>query len=94
LAESARAALGAYQGLLLPTTPCTAYSFDAGQSPNVAVFTTLGNVVGLPATAFPMGLSGDEMPLSVQALAWDDETSLGLARALAEPVGAPPSFRG
>jgi aspartyl-tRNA(Asn)/glutamyl-tRNA(Gln) amidotransferase subunit A len=57
-------------------------------------FTTLGNVVGLPATAFPIGLSADELPLSVQALAWDDETSLGLARALAEPVGAPPSFRG
>ena len=34
------------------------------------------------------------LPLSVQALAWDDETSLGLARALAEPVGAPPSYRG
>ncbi len=94
LAEAARAELGAYQGLLLPTTPCTAYSFDAGQSPIVALYTTLGNVVGLPATAFPMGLSADEMPLSVQALAWDDETSLGLARALAEPVGAPPSFRG
>jgi aspartyl-tRNA(Asn)/glutamyl-tRNA(Gln) amidotransferase subunit A len=94
LAEAARAALGAYQGLLLPTTPCTAYSFEAGQSPDVALFTTLGNVVGLPATAFPIGLSADELPLSVQALAWDDETSLGLARALAEPVGAPPSFRG
>ena len=94
LAEAARAALGAYQGLLLPTTPCTAYSFESGQSPDVALFTTLGNVVGLPATAFPMGLSGDELPLSVQALAWDDETSLGLARALAEPVGAPPSYRG
>ena len=94
LAEAARAALGAYQGLLLPTTPCTAYSFEAGQAPDVALFTTLGNVVGLPATAFPIGLSADELPLSVQALAWDDETSLGLARALAEPVGAPPSFRG
>ena len=94
LAEAARAALGAYQGVLMPTTPCTAYSFETGQSPDVALFTTLGNVTGLPATAFPMGLSGDELPLSVQALAWDDETSLGLARALAEPVGSPPSYRG
>ena len=93
MAEAARSALGAVQALLLPTTPCAAYRFDDGPSANVAHYTTLGNVVGLPACAFPMGLTDDELPLSSQVLAWDDETALGLARALAEPVGAPPRHR-
>lgn len=94
MAEAARGALGGVQALLLPTTPCTSYRFEEGPSPNVAHYTTLGNVVGLPACAFPMGLSAGELPLSSQVLAWDDETALGLARALAQPIGAPPRHRG
>ena len=94
LAEEARQTLGAYQALLMPSTPTAAFSFEQNQPAAIALFTTLGNAVGLPATAFPVGLDSDGLPLSVQALAWDDETSLGLANALAQPVGAPPAYRG
>lgn len=93
LADAARDTLGAYAGLLLPTTPGPAFSFDDGQPGGVALFTTLANALGLPATAFPAGLAG-ELPLSVQALAWDDETSLGLAKLLGQDLGPPPAYRG
>ncbi len=93
MANAAKEALTPYAALLLPTTPAPATPFEDGQSGGVAVFTTLANVLGLPATAFPAGIAGD-LPLSVQVLAWDDETSLGLAKLLGVDLGAPPAFRG
>jgi aspartyl-tRNA(Asn)/glutamyl-tRNA(Gln) amidotransferase subunit A len=94
LADNARAALAPYQALLMPTTPTPAFAFDDDQQNAIALYTTLGNVTGLPVSAFPVGLSPSGLPLSVQALAWDDETALGLAQALAEPVSAPDALQG
>ena len=97
LAEAAREALGAYQGLILPTTPAQAFTFAAGQPVDIALYTTLANVVGLPAMSVPVGMAGAgeaALPSAVQVVAWDDETALGLGKALSEPVDAPPAFRG
>ena len=93
LSQSVREQLSDYAGLLLPTTPTPAFTFDQPEPPVAALFTTLANVLGLPATAFPTGMDGD-LPLSAQALAWDDETALGLARLLGHSLGPPPAFRG
>ena len=57
-------------------------------------FTALGNLLGLPACAFPTGLDALGRPLSVQAVAWDDDTALGLAQLLGRDLGGPPAFRG
>jgi aspartyl-tRNA(Asn)/glutamyl-tRNA(Gln) amidotransferase subunit A len=94
LAADVRERLAPFAALLLPTTPMPAFPFTEAHKLTPGALTTLANGLGLPATAFPTGLSDDDLPLSGQALAWDDETSLGLARALAHPAGSPPSFRG
>ena len=92
MAEAAREALSGYAGLILPTTPDPSCAFE--ETPReVAVFTALGNALGLPVTAFPTGFE-DGLPLSASALAWDDETALGLAQVLAEPFEAPGDYRG
>jgi aspartyl-tRNA(Asn)/glutamyl-tRNA(Gln) amidotransferase subunit A len=92
-AEAAREALTPYAGLILPTTPGPPEPFETAASARVALFTSLANILGLPATAFPVGLH-EGLPLSVQAVAWEDDTALGLARLLGAPFEAPESYRG
>jgi aspartyl-tRNA(Asn)/glutamyl-tRNA(Gln) amidotransferase subunit A len=92
-AERVRGQLSPFSALITPATPVAAPPFGPPK-PWLVQFTALANILGLPATAFPMQLTGDGRPLGVQAIAWDDETSLGLARALAAEVGTPPAYRG
>jgi len=92
-AETARTALTPYAGLILPTTPGPAEPFETAAAASVALLTPLANVLGLPATAFPAGLH-ESLPLSIQALAWEDDTALGLAQLLGAPFEAPENYRG
>ena len=92
-AEAAREALTPYAGLILPTTPAPAQPFETAAAASVALLTPLANVLGLPATAFPTGMH-DGLPLSAQALAWEDDSALGLAQLLGAPFAAPDSYRG
>jgi aspartyl-tRNA(Asn)/glutamyl-tRNA(Gln) amidotransferase subunit A len=92
-AEAVREALTPYTALIAPTTPHAAFAFDEEESWTVPFFTGLANVTGLPATAVPVGVANGR-PLSAQVLAWDDETSLGLARLIAHDIGAPENYRG
>ncbi|HEY1559516.1 MAG TPA: amidase [Caulobacteraceae bacterium] len=92
-AERAREQLTPYAAVILPTTPGPAEPFETAASAAVALLTPLGNVLGLPATAFPTGFH-DGLPLSAQALAWEDDTALGLAQLLGQPFTAPDSYRG
>lgn len=90
-------ALTPYAALLLPTTPSPAFSFEAGGVAHVADFTALGNFLGMPSCAVPIGVTKAGLPLSIQALAWDDETALGLADVVSKAAGtieAPQAFRG
>lgn len=92
-AESVRAQLSAYAGLLLPATPVAAPVY-APEHPVLTQFTALANVLGLPASVFPVGLDSQRRPLAAQALAWDDDTALGLAKLLGRDLGGPPAYRG
>ena len=80
--------------MLAATTPTAPFPSDGSQPADVALLTAIANVAGLPATAFPTGLDEAGRPLSAQAIAWDDETTLGLASLLAREPGAPPAYRG
>lgn len=93
-AEAIRGALSPYAGLLLPTTPGPAFARDAAQPQGTSQLTSLASLAGLPACAFPVGLTEGGLPLSFQAVAWDDETALGLARVLGRDLGAPPAYQG
>ncbi|OYX34674.1 MAG: hypothetical protein B7Y99_05095 [Caulobacterales bacterium 32-69-10] len=93
VAAHVREQLSPFSGLLLPATPRTATRSHA-PAPVMTPFTALANVLGLPATAFPMGLSDEGRPIGCQALAWEDETTLGLARLLGRNLGAPPAYQG
>jgi aspartyl-tRNA(Asn)/glutamyl-tRNA(Gln) amidotransferase subunit A len=92
-AELVRAQLSPFAGLLTPATPRPAPPYGPDTGPMIP-FTALANVLGLPATVFPVGVCDDGRPLGVQAIAWDDETSLGLARMLGRDLGAPPAAQG
>ena len=84
-------------GLLSPTTPQFAFVFDDPVPVNQADFTAMANVAGLPAVAFPAGLTGGMdggLPLSVQVMAWTEADALNLAQALARPVFTPSDFAG
>jgi len=92
-AEAARLQLAPYSALLTPATPRATVSY-AIDYPVMTSFTALANVLGLPATAFPIGLDAQGRPQAVQALAWEDDVSLGLAALLGHDLGAPPAFQG
>ena len=92
--EAIREGLSAYPAVLLPTTPERAFTFESGRPMSVGALTFLANTAGLPATAFPVGLDDVGLPRSVSVMGWDDDTTLGLARLLADPPGAPPAYRG
>ena len=92
-AERAREALTPYAAILMPTTAIQPRSFEEASNARVATLTPLANVLGLPATAFPTGYH-DGLPLSAQAVAWEDDTALGLAALLGLPFEAPESYRG
>lgn len=92
-AERAREQLTPYAALILPTTPAQAEPFETAAAASVALLTPLGNILGLPATAFPVG-SHEGLPLSCQVIAWEDDTALGLAQLLGEAFEAPECYRG
>lgn len=92
-AERAREALTPYAAILMPTTSIQPKTFEEAAGARVATLTPLANALGLPATAFPTGFH-DGLPLSAQAVAWEDDTALGLAALLGLPFRAPESYRG
>ncbi len=78
--------MGDRVGLLCPTTGGPAFRFGEPIPADQADITCLANVAGLPAVAFPMGLSSDGLPLSAQIIGRDSQAILGLAGRLATPL--------
>ncbi|TWA82858.1 aspartyl-tRNA(Asn)/glutamyl-tRNA(Gln) amidotransferase subunit A [Azospirillum brasilense] len=66
--DACRKALAAYDGLLLPTAPQRAFSFDVDPPPNQADFTSLTNFGGCPAVAMPVAGQPGQLPASVQII--------------------------
>ncbi len=64
--------LGEYDGLLLPTTPRTAWKLGAEMSPVEIylsdVFSVLANLVGSPAISLPMGKDVENLPFGIQLI--------------------------
>jgi len=83
------AMIGDRVGLLCPTTGAPAFAFGDPIPADQADITCLANMAGLPAVAFPMGLSKDGLPLSAQIIGRRSVDILSLAARLATPLGAP-----
>jgi len=81
-----------YALLLLPTTPQTAFPFDAAVPPNQAEFTVLANAGGFPALSIPAGLSSEALPIGVQLVGPRGADALVLAAgaAVERALGALP----
>ena len=64
--------LAEYDGLLLPTTPRTAWKLGAEMSPVQIylsdVFSVLANLVGFPAVSLPMGKDVENLPFGIQLI--------------------------
>jgi aspartyl-tRNA(Asn)/glutamyl-tRNA(Gln) amidotransferase subunit A len=89
-ADLVRDRLAGHAGLLTPTTPQTAFSFDAPVPSNQADFTALGNILGAPAFALPSGLSAEGLPLSIQLIGLDEANVQVLAARLEATLPAAP----
>ncbi|WPB57413.1 amidase [Xylophilus sp. GOD-11R] len=73
------------QGLLLPTTACTAIAIDAIDPDNQpSRFTRVANYLGLCALSLPNGFDGHGLPTSFQVvgLPYDEATVLRIGQAL------------
>jgi aspartyl-tRNA(Asn)/glutamyl-tRNA(Gln) amidotransferase subunit A len=82
-AQDLRRQLAGFDAILTPTTAAPAFSFDATPPADQADFTVLANISGLAATAFPLGLGADGLPLSAQILSASDACAIRLAGRLA-----------
>jgi aspartyl-tRNA(Asn)/glutamyl-tRNA(Gln) amidotransferase subunit A len=87
-ADGLRRQLSSFDAILTPTTAAPAFSFDVSPPVDQADFTLLANISGLAATAFPVGLGADGMPLSAQILSASDAGAMRLAGLLAKATPA------
>ncbi len=74
--------------ILTPTTPGTAFAFNAKKDPIAMyledIFTVLANIVGLPAITTPLQTSKDAMPYGIQLMgkAFDENNLFNAAQQL------------
>jgi aspartyl-tRNA(Asn)/glutamyl-tRNA(Gln) amidotransferase subunit A len=92
-ADQMAADLADFDAVLTPTTGGPAFPFDTTAPAGQADFTLIANIAGLAATAFPVGVGPDGLPLSAQILSRSETTTLSLAARLATPVPSPEPFR-
>jgi aspartyl-tRNA(Asn)/glutamyl-tRNA(Gln) amidotransferase subunit A len=74
-----RTAVAPFAAVLMPTTPQAAFAFGGNRPGNTADFTSLANVAGLSATAFPVQMRGDALPASVQVVGANEGDCLRVA---------------
>ena len=82
--------LGSNGILLSPSHPTTPpYRYQSYTKPFNGLYTTVHNVLGLPATVVPLGLCPNRLPLSIQisAAEYNDHLTLALARELERSFG-------
>jgi aspartyl-tRNA(Asn)/glutamyl-tRNA(Gln) amidotransferase subunit A len=66
VSHSMHAVLQVCDAILLPVTPCAPFPFSSKMPENIAHFTMLANMAGLPAVTVPCGWSNDSLPVGVQ----------------------------
>jgi aspartyl-tRNA(Asn)/glutamyl-tRNA(Gln) amidotransferase subunit A len=79
-AQDIRGWLADFDAVLLPTTASPAFRFDEPTPADQADFTLLANLAGLAATAFPVGVAANGLPLSLQIFSQSDAMALELAQ--------------
>jgi aspartyl-tRNA(Asn)/glutamyl-tRNA(Gln) amidotransferase subunit A len=57
-----------FDGLLMPTTPQTAFPMDAPVPGNQADFTALANMSGAPAISLPLPVGSGQLPIGLQMI--------------------------
>ncbi|MEM0986581.1 MAG: amidase [Pseudomonadota bacterium] len=89
--EAAKTVWDAFDFVLAPTAPQTAFSFEADVPANQADFTAWADFASLPATALFAGIGEDGLPLSVQLIGpeGEDRVVLQVAATLEALFGAP-----
>jgi len=88
-AETVLAAMATHAAMLAPTTPDVAPHFGPkAESLDVVAITMLANITGMPAMAFPTGLDGSGLTLSVQAMGLESDTVLTLTVVLGTNISA------
>ncbi|MEQ9112220.1 MAG: amidase [Rhodospirillaceae bacterium] len=80
----ARRMFSEVQALMTPTTPVTAFSFDADMPKTITTFTAFANYAGCPALSVPMGKTENGLPLGVQVVTpkREEATALRIGAAL------------
>lgn len=68
VAQMLRREIGSNGILVTPTTPVTAFSLGAPMPQNIADFTVLANVAGLPAITIPAGRDAQDLPIGLQLI--------------------------
>jgi aspartyl-tRNA(Asn)/glutamyl-tRNA(Gln) amidotransferase subunit A len=76
--------------ILTPTTPGPAFAVGQPSPANIADFTLLANLTGLAATAFPVGMGSEALPLSNQIMSRDGALALRLAGRFSTSPPPPP----
>jgi aspartyl-tRNA(Asn)/glutamyl-tRNA(Gln) amidotransferase subunit A len=81
-----------FDAILTPTTPTPAFGVDTAPPVDQADFTALANLSGLAATAFPLGLAENGLPLSAQVICASDALAIRLAARLARAPPRPDAY--
>ncbi len=74
-------AIGVNAILITPTTPQTAFEHDSQPPINVADFTALANIAGLPAISLPCGRDSRGLPIGLQLIGPPGGEALLIAQA-------------
>jgi len=93
VAAQIAADLADFDAVVTPTTGGPAFPFNKAAPAEQADFTLIANIAGLAATAFPIGVDPDGLPLSAQILSRSEAVTLSLAARLATPPSPPERFR-
>jgi aspartyl-tRNA(Asn)/glutamyl-tRNA(Gln) amidotransferase subunit A len=89
--------LSTCDAIFLPTTPCVPFSFSQTMPNDIAHFTLLASIAGLPALSLPCGWSNEGLPIGVQIIgrAGSENALLDIATKLDAAAGGyvfPESF--
>jgi aspartyl-tRNA(Asn)/glutamyl-tRNA(Gln) amidotransferase subunit A len=84
LRSRVRSALAAFDALILPTAPHTAFAFSNAAPASQADLTVFANVAGAPAVSLPMGSCANGLPTSLQVVCAPgcDDTAIDIAEAI------------
>jgi aspartyl-tRNA(Asn)/glutamyl-tRNA(Gln) amidotransferase subunit A len=81
--------LATCDAILLPTAPCAPFSFSQSMPNDIAHFTLLASIAGLPALSLPCGWSYEGLPIGVQIIgrAGSENALLDMATRLDAAAG-------